>query len=224
MRPIARALGSAVLVIGCTRNLAAAESTGSKWWPFGRHDGAVETKVAQPPALGTAGSTPLATPLAMPRTSVAPSAPLANQTQLPSDPADAAPKEHWMFKSRKGKVGWPHLSKPQAPSTGLFAEKKPTADAARNSWAEQTPAPPKPSPMKPVTDGAHKVAQGTKNAWHKTVDALTPGDPTPAPSNGSRIAKRDVEPPFWKRMFGAEPEPQGSQTMPEFMAQRRLDP
>ena len=220
MRHIARALGSVVLVIGCTRNLAAADSTGSKWWPFGRHDGAVEAKVAQPPSLGTAGSTPLATP----RTSGVPSAPLAKQTQLPNAPADAAPKERWMFKSRTGKVSWPHLTKPQAPSTGLFAEKKPTADAARNSWAEQTPAPPKPSPLKPITDGARKVSTSTKNAWHKTIDALTPGDPTPAPRNGSRIAKRDVEPSFWKRMFGAQPEPQGSQTVPEFMAQRRLDP
>jgi hypothetical protein len=218
MRSIARALVSVILVVCCSPTVVVAESTGSRWWPFGHHD---DANAAQPSSLGTAGSTPLATP----RTSGAPTAPLASQPELPKNPADAEPTEHWMFKSRKGKVGWPHLTKPQAPTTGLSSGKAATADTTRNSWVTPAPTPPKPSPLKPITDGAHKVAQGTKNAWHKTVEALTPGASAPTRSNSSpRIAQREVNPPFWKRMFGAEPEPQGSQTIPGFIAQQRLDP
>ena len=126
-----------------------------------------------------------------------------------------------MFSTPKGKVGWPHLNKPQLPS-GL-SSRKPAADATRNSWVEQ-PVTPKPSPLKPITDGAQQVGKSTKAAWQKTVDALTPGESTPAQPSSARIAKREVKPPFWKRMIGAEPEPTGSQTVPEFMAQQRLDP
>ena len=129
-----------------------------------------------------------------------------------------------MFSSPNGKVGWPHLTKPHLPTTGPFAQKTP-ADATRNSWVEKTPTPTKPSPLKPITDGAHKVAKSTRNAWHKTVAALTPGNPAPVPrsSSSSRIAKHDVQPPFWKRMFADEPESRGSQTVPGFIAQQRVD-
>ena len=79
--------------------------------------------------------------------------------------------------------------------------------------------------MKPVTDGANKFSTSTKSAWQKTKDALTPGDEKPQPKASSpRIAKRDVEPSFWKRMFGAKSELQQPQTVPEWMAQQRLDP
>ncbi len=218
MRHIARALVGIVLIATNSQNLAAAETT-SHWWQFGHKN---ETKVSQPPSLA-----PSASPQQMPYPGGAlsqptrpSSAPLARQSQLPSNSAD---KEHWMLSSPKGKVGWPHLAKPHLPTTGIFAH-KPNADPTRNSWVEKTPTPPKPSPMKPITDGAHKVAKSTKAAWHKTVDALTPGEPAPAPRNSSsRIAKRDAQPSFWKRMFGSEQEPQGSQTMPEFMAQQRVD-
>ena len=53
------------------------------------------------------------------------------------------------------------------------------------------------------------------------MDVLTPGD---SADRDSQVASRDAKPSLWKRMFGPEPEPQGSQTIPEFMAQERLDP
>lgn len=126
-----------------------------------------------------------------------------------------------MLKSSKSKVSWPHLKKPSNP----FAKNETPADAAKNSWVEKQPTPPKPSPFKPVTDGAHKVAQGTKKAWHKTVDALTPGDSEPAPhSPRSHVAKHDAEPSFWQKMFGSKEEVKQPETVPQWMAQKRLEP
>ena len=207
-----------MLVTCCSQTPASAETKG--WWPFSK---GAETKVVQPPAVTAPGAT---RPTQRPAGTLAqlPAAPSQAQSPLPSTSADATEKEHWMFSSPKGKVSWPKLTKPHFPTTGLFAE-KPAADATRNSWAETTPTPPKPSPLKPITDGAHKVSMSTKAAWHKTVDALTPGDPTTAPRGSSaRIAKRDAaKPSLWSRMFGPEPEPQGSQTMPGFIAQQRVE-
>jgi hypothetical protein len=39
------------------------------------------------------------------------------------------------------------------------------------------------------------------------------------------VASRETSPPFWKKMFGAkEPAMQQPQTVPQWMAQKRLDP
>jgi hypothetical protein len=105
----------------------------------------------------------------------------------------------------------------------LLAQKA-EPDATRNSWLEKTPAEPKPSPLKPLADGAQKVSRSTKAAWNKTVDALTPGEPTPPPpGSSSRIAKRDGQPTFWQRVFGQQEELQQPQTVPEWMSQKRVD-
>jgi len=167
-----------------------------------------------------------ATPSAVAPGPAAANMPLAHEADL-SATADAEKKERWMLNSPKGKVSWPHLNKDLSKGGPIFQSKKKEKeeDPTRNSWVEKTPAPPKQSPMKPLSDGAHKFSTGTKSAWNKTVDALTPGDdkekvkaPTP------RIAKREIQPPFWKRMFGAKSELQQPQTVPEWMAQQRLDP
>jgi hypothetical protein len=40
-----------------------------------------------------------------------------------------------------------------------------------------------------------------------------------------KLTARQTSPPFWKKMFGAkEPELQQPQTVPQWMAQKRLDP
>jgi hypothetical protein len=155
--------------------------------------------------------------------------PIPHEASLPTT-AETEKKESWMLSSKKGKVSWPHLNKDLSKGGPLFKsdKKEQEADPTRNSWAEKTPAPPKPSPMKPVTDGAHKFSAGTKSVWNKTVNALTPGDEKDkakgkAPT-APRIAKREVQPPLWKRMFGAKSELQQPQTVPEWMAQQRLDP
>jgi hypothetical protein len=251
MRHSTRALISVVITICCTQHSAAAES-GSRWWPFGHKD---DSQVAHSPAVGATSSqqtnlppipnataavpsakTPSASPpiagaTVAPPVGTAPTAhataPLEHKTELPvADPAaETAKKESWMLSSPKGKVSWPHLNKDLSKGGPLFSSKKKEEDPTRNSWVEKTPAPPKPSPTKTITDGAHKFSANTKSAWHKTVDALTPGEPEPKPkANSPRIAKREVQPPFWKRMFGATSEPQQPKTVPEWMAQQRLDP
>lgn len=211
MRSIACALGI-VLVAFCPMSKAASESTGSTWWPFGQKNEAAAAPSSVAPRSAPAATQPNTTPM----TPVPPS----QRLQTPVPPTPAPTDENWMLKSSKSKVSWPHLTKPSNP----FAKKETPADAAKNSWVEKQPTPPKPSPLKPVTDGAHKVAQGTKKVWHKTVDALTPGESEPAPhSPRSHVAKRDAEPSFWQRMFGSEPEPKHPPTMPGFIAQQRVD-
>lgn len=229
MRDTARALAGVMLVVCCSRDMAAAE-TGSKWWPFGRHE---ETTVAQPPGAVA----PTAMPLfrqqptgAMAGSGMSTAAPihqqpqLQQQTQLPQDPTDTSTERRWMVDSPFRKASWPRLAlpKPQLPQTKLWLDKSET-EAARNAWVEKSPEPTKPSPLQAMKDGAHRVGDSTKTAWHKTVDALTPGDSSS--QSGSRIARREIRPPFWKRMLGAkEAELQGPQTIPEWMAQRRLEP
>jgi hypothetical protein len=171
-------------------------------------------------------------PLGNPKTDIANSAkPLTGEPSSASGAAaGSASKDHWMVNSDKGKVSWPHLTMPHLPSTSTSAdEKKKAAEAAkRNSWVEKTPTPPKPSPLKPVTDSANKVAKSTKDAWHKTVKALTPGESSTSQANNSsnsaRIAKKEMDAPWYKRMFGIKPEIQQPQTVPQWMAQQRLDP
>ena len=75
-----------------------------------------------------------------------------------------------------------------------------------------------------MSNGVHKVGQGTKAAWNKTVDVLTPGEPAkPSPE---RVAHRDPEPSLWSRMLpGSQPkQPEGPRTVSEWMGQERLKP
>jgi hypothetical protein len=77
--------------------------------------------------------------------------------------------------------------------------------------------------MQTMSNGARRVGQRTRAAWHRTVDALTPGE-QPQPSDpSSRVARRDDR-TVWQRMFGADEQPQGPQTVGEFIAQERIDP
>lgn len=218
MRSIACALGGIVLLTCCSSYIRAEESNSSRWWPFGpKKEVVTPPRSAEPlpsttPALPPRG--PLTTPLPpTPRTPVPPTAPPA-----PND-------EKWMLKTSKGKVGWPHLTKPHLPNNP-FAKQEVASEPPRNTWVEPTPEPPKPSLFKPITAGAHKVAQGTKKAWHKTIDVLTPGEPEPPAGRGvsSRIAQRDAEPSFWQKMFGGKEEVQQPETVPQWMAQKRLEP
>jgi len=221
MRLAARALVSILIVVAC-RDAGAVES-GSKWWPFAKH---TEPTVAQPADVG-GNSAPLAAAVPpQPNTAETASPPKASgpvsfKVQLPQLSDEPDPP-------LKSSIRWPHpkmpeLPKPHLPKMGSVAAKS-TPESSRNTWVEKVPAPPKPSPLQSMKNGTHRVADGTKKAWHKTVAALTPGDQS-KPETGSRLARRQTQPPFWKRMLGAkEPELQQPQTVPQWMAQKRLDP
>jgi hypothetical protein len=134
-----------------------------------------------------------------------------------------------MYESPTSKVSWPRihmpefsLPKPRLPRPQLWPQESEVSEA-RNAWVKENPNPNKPSPLQAVKQGAQRVGDSTRNAWHKTVDVLTPGDSPERRS--SRIARRDIKPPFWKRMFGAgKSQPEGPRTVTEWMAQERLDP
>jgi hypothetical protein len=77
--------------------------------------------------------------------------------------------------------------------------------------------------MQSLSNGARRAGDRTRAAWHKTVDVLTPGERDPR--TPPKIAQRDTQPPFWKRMFGTTQKgPEGPQTIQGFIAQERLDP
>jgi hypothetical protein len=224
MRHFARVLIGVALAASCSQSVAA-DSSSSSWWPWG-HDAA---KPAPQSALGTGGSTQLANP----NTGGSVSRPLIGAAQSPLAGNDSAAKEskdskdHWMLSSPSGKVSWPHLTMPKLPSSSTSTADKKKSETKHNSWVEKTPTLPKPSPMKAVSEQAHKVTKATKDTWHKTVDAVTPGSSTPPQNNSNnspRIAKKEMDPPWYKRMFGAKSELQPPQTVPQWMAQQRLDP
>jgi hypothetical protein len=140
-----------------------------------------------------------------------------------------------MVNTPKKKVSWPSLHMPSALSSNSTPATKPRAtkaEANKNKWVDKPPVAPKPSAMQSVKNGANSVATGTKTAWHKTVAAVTPGSSTKTtpkaaakPAPAPQVATRETSPPLWKKMFGAkEPEMQQPQTVPQWMAQKRLDP
>jgi hypothetical protein len=76
-----------------------------------------------------------------------------------------------------------------------------------------------------MKDGAKRFGQSTRDAWDRTVAALTPGDGASSSDTSSRVARSD-KPSIWQRMFGTD-EPvkkEGPQTVTEFMAQDRVIP
>ncbi len=213
MRFAARAL-IGVLFVVCCRDVVAAES-GSGWWPFGHKD---EAAVSQTPGVAANSVPPVKAPLAG-------AGPVAHQVELPQSPPDS--NDHWMLNTPQKKVSWPKLHMPELPKphlpSALSSAKKPTTASSHNSWA-QPPAAPKPSPLQSMKNGANSVAAGTKSAWHKTVAAVMPGDKSKKETS-ARVAKREPQPSLWKRMLGAkQPEVQPPQTVPQWMAQKRLDP
>jgi hypothetical protein len=133
-----------------------------------------------------------------------------------------------MIESPLAKVSWPRVHMPEVPKPHLPTSpwpKKSETSTARNTWVEPTPEPPKPSPLQTVKDGAHKVGQGTRAAWDKTVDFVTPGPPKQSSARVARRNHQPTKPSMWKKMFGMnEPSKEdGSQTISQFIAQDRVD-
>ena len=208
-----------VLVIGSFGQLRAAE-TGSRWWPFSGTD-----KTAAPSTTSAAPREQAATqPSTGSQPVAAQQATAMNAAIAQAPPAKDPPKS--ITADHGWKPTWPaiHLPEfstlrpPKMPQKNWGND--PEVEMSRNTWYEE-PAQPRRSPWQAVKDGAQHVGQGTRNAWDKTVDALTPGDEETA-----RVSQRE-EPkaPLWKRMIGIEEEKQqGPRTVTEWMAQERLDP
>lgn len=196
-----RLLMLSVLIMLCCRQTVAAEESSWGWmWPFGHDEQAAEPLV---PSTDAATEAPAARP--------------------PSRTTDRAA----MKQSRRGhrvstsERSWPDFEVPK-PHMPQFWASKPEVDDARNAWTGKSIEPENASPWQVVTEGTQRLGESARKAWHKTVDALTPdslsADDRPAP----RVAQRA---PIWKRALGlGEEEPEGPQTVTEWMSQERLNP
>lgn len=79
------------------------------------------------------------------------------------------------------------------------------------------------SPFAPLTAGFSKVSLGAKKAWEGTMEMFTFGSGNNVSQPRPR-ATSQPKPSFWQRMFSSAPEPDGPQTVSEWMSQQRLDP
>jgi hypothetical protein len=242
MRFLARAIVGVVMLAATSGDAARAQLPKfAGWWPFQEKD-IKEEKFALPSSTVTSAATQEkgnATPPAwVPPVgsqqstidkqlgdTVAPPAqaraPLPNSTTAPSSApptSELAPRTSFF-----PTVTWPEFQMPQLPKLQLpFWAREETVDQTRNAWVEKSPNPSTPSPWQAMTDGAQRVSTSTKAAWRKTVDIFTPGDNS-APAPSRRLARRE-EPSIWGRIFAGEPEPEGPQTVTEWMGQERIKP
>jgi hypothetical protein len=184
----------AVLSLFCSGQILAEESQWS-WWPFGDRDTAAQPPVATAPPIQTQPNAAATSESWLAR----PSLPKMSLPDLPfGDDADSANPGQRRQRARLGKA-------PQS---------------RRNTWAQPEAAPSDTSPWEAMSNGAHRVGESTRSAWHKTVDIFTPGDSSQPPVIGQ--APRQS---WWSRMRGsAEPPQDGPRTVTEWMAQERLDP
>ena len=77
------------------------------------------------------------------------------------------------------------------------------------------------SPFAPITAGASKISAGTQKVWEGTKEMLGFG----SKSEGAQpavSAASPSEPSLWQRMIDRKPEPDGPQTVAEWMAQPRV--
>jgi hypothetical protein len=98
-------------------------------------------------------------------------------------------------------------------------------EARRNAWANKNKDADAESlsPWQSVKNGALRMSDSTASAWHKTVDAVTPGksDSHAAPT---AVAQQEPKNRWWNWWSSEDEKPQGPQTVTEWMAQERLDP
>lgn len=196
MRFAARALVAICLILCC--RVVAAQSDSAWWSP--NHPS--ESSVSQPQGLAQS---------AAPLSAVAPSTmgPVQHEVLMPQTSTAAGESSGWFH--------FPHWA-----PFGSYSQKSET-NPQRNAWATRS-APPKPSPLQSVKNGAHRIVVDTKRAYHKTVAALTPGHQPRRPNPEAHVAASQAKPPFWKRMFGIKEQPQPPTTIPDFLAQKRIDP
>ena len=74
-----------------------------------------------------------------------------------------------------------------------------------------------PALLAPVASGFSKISAGAHKAWEGTKEVFAAGTEEKAPA-------AQAQPSFWQRLVGRSPQPEGPQTVGEFMSQPRLDP
>jgi hypothetical protein len=208
MRYSTRALLGVMLAVALSAH-GSAEETKAPWWHFGGGKGA-------PSAPATVAPAPTMRP--------------ASPAMTPSPPVASEEKESWF--------SWPKwfesstAAKPQSNDPFMTGSAVATATPSRqprthygkpahrpkprNAWAQQ---PASAKTQAPSSSPWKSLADGTRSAWHKTVDYVSPSATTPAAS-----VAREPHESWWHRMWGSDEKQQGPQTVTEWMAQDRLDP
>lgn len=128
-----------------------------------------------------------------------------------SVPTATVPAAEPMVDSPLFNIGWPKVEMPK------FSWKLPFGDKDPNVAPKAPSENPVSGALDSVASASKKAANKVRNVWGSAISKLTPGGDSPA---GTQVAK-DEGPGFWSRMFGPDPEPQGSQTVTQFLAQER---
>lgn len=121
-------------------------------------------------------------------------------------PADAATDEEggWLFRSPFADVKWPEVK--WRPMMGSA-----TGETAQPSEGFLM------APIRRISSATQSAMSGVQSSWNRTVDRFKiTGEPTQTAQS-----KTPSKPGFFQRMFYSEPEPSGSETMQEFVAQER---
>lgn len=188
------------------------QETKAPWWHFGRDK---ELSSAPPAITSAPGVTP--SPTFTPSPSITPEVAPVEDGRWVKWPK--MPKMTWLEPKQETIVTDPFASPPpvaQQPRQSHFGNSL-HRPRPKNTWAQQpasnTVTGEEPSAWQSMTNG-------TKSAWHKTVDWVTPGESAAE----APVVAEDTRPSWWARMWGAEEESQGPQTVTEWMAQDRIDP
>jgi hypothetical protein len=189
--------------------LVTAQETKAPWWKFGMGE---ETTAAPPYVTSSPTMTPAPETI----------------TPIEEDSWFAMPKWHWptfasdadaAISDKQSATDAIMPTEPAAPRRRIPLPRygnQTERSRPRNTWAQQ-PA----STETPAAEGStwQNMKQGTRNAWDKTVDFVTPGHAAETTAVASKPRSS-----WWQKMWGSDQPDEGPQTVTEWMAQDRIDP
>lgn len=76
------------------------------------------------------------------------------------------------------------------------------------------------SALAPIKSSAQKVSSGAKKAWQGTKELFSFARGGSAEKPAPRVASRE-QPSFWQRLVGGPPEPEGPETIGDFISAER---
>lgn len=130
------------------------------------------------------------------------------QAQQP-ETAPAEESGDAMVDSPMFKLGWPKIEMPK------FSWKNPMAGSDKPEGDGSNPIS---RAFDKVADASKRASDSVRGAWVSAMSRFSGGGDQP-----DARAVASEEPGFWSRMFGGgDEEPEGAQTMEEFLAQERV--
>lgn len=209
------ALGIMLAMVLTTNSFG--EETKARWWHFGR-----DKDIPSAPLAGTPA------PTLSPAQTLTPATPVVTPVEEESWLHwPSMPKMSWLEPKTDADVVATDAAASAIPVTTESPTQRRTVQThygnaasrprPKNTWMQQPASAETPSATE--TSTWQSMKSGTRNAWHKTVDFVTPGDETAE----APVIVAESKPSWWDRMWTTEEE-EGPQTVTEWMAQDRLDP